>query len=342
MSLLWIDGFDSYGESEWSQVSPTDILAQKYDNAAASSYFRVGTGLWSGYSLAVYGGNAPGTPAINTNSTIIIGFWFRTTATSGNFNIVTLRDGGTSNAALNIDVTNGQLRVYTGGVVRATVSYSNPSAWQFIEFKVNVSDSGSWEARIGGSTVASGSHDTKSGSNNYCDNVRLNGPGNSAFANVFDHFYIANGDASSPNDFLGPTKVVTIRPNADTAEADWTTQAGSDHYAMVDESTQDADTTYVEADTTDDFDLYDYQSASALGDTIHGVQINTECKETDATAFSLKTVAKSGSTVSDGAAQAIASASYKTLRRILVDDPATSVAWTSSGINAAQFGVKVG
>lgn len=345
MSLLWIDGFDSYGDSEWAYVSPSGIVAQKYNNApgdSSTNRLQSAPGLWSGYSLAAYGYAAPSTPSINTNATIVVGFWFKSTMTTGTFNIIALRDGTVNNAALNLDVDNGQLRVYTAGTLRASVAYSDPGAWKFIELKVEVADSGSWELRIGGVTAASGSHDTKNGSNNYCDNVQLLGPNNTVRANVFDHLYILNGGAESPNDFLGPTKVVTIRPNADTSDTDWSTQSGSDHYAMVDEAEQDADTTYIEADTTDDLDLFEYENASGLGDTIHGVQLNTDCKETDATTFSLKTVVKSGGTTSDGTSQNIASADYKMLRRVSVTDPATAAAWTSSGINAAQFGVKVG
>lgn len=346
MSLLWIDGFDSYGASVGSQVSPTDILAQKYATAAVSAAQRVGEGLWSGYSLALYNpadASTPSTPLINTDATIIVGFWFRTNYTSNyTRSVLALRDGSSVDVELFLDITNGRLIVVTAGVTRASVSYTNLNTWQFIELKATISDSGSWELRVGGATVASGSHDTRAGTNNYCNNVQLGSTGNVNFAFFYDHLYICNGAGSTNNNFLGQVKVATIRPSADTAEKDWTAQSGSDHYTMVDEEVADVDTTYIEASMTGDFDLFDYGNPSSIGSTIHGVQINTDCKETDATAYSLQTTIKSSSTVSDDTAQAIASAGYKTLRRISTTDPATGSAWTSSGINAAQFGVKVG
>jgi hypothetical protein len=65
-------------------------------------------------------------------------------------------------------------------------------------------------------------------------------------------------------------------------------------------------------------------------------------KESDATSLTLNTLIKSGATEDAGTGEVIASASYKVLRRVSETDPATGVAWTVSGLNAAQFGVKVG
>lgn len=345
MSLLWIDGFDSYGTSVGNQVSPAGVLAQKYSGADANTYIRVGDGLWSGYSLQLSNSTpAPTTPSINTHATLIVGFWYKHTHTTDtSSNVVSLRDGSTSNMFLRLDPVNGKMQVYAGASTLVTeFDYVDSSAWQFIEFKITVADAGSYEVRVGGETKASGSRDTKYGSNNYCDNVRLFGNSLNNAYNFYDHLYICNGAGSTQNDFLGPVKVVTVRPSGDTAEADWTTQSGTDHYAMVDESVQDDDTTYVEAGTSGHYDLYQYSNPADLGSTIHGIQINTDCKETDATTFSLKTVIESDGTTSEDTAQAIGSASYKTLRRLAVTDPKTGSAWTSSGINAAQFGVKVG
>jgi hypothetical protein len=56
---------------------------------------------------------------------------------------------------------------------------------------------------------------------------------------------------------LGPSRVDTLRPIADTAEADRTASAGADHYAVEDETTINGDTDYVSAATPGDLDLYE-------------------------------------------------------------------------------------
>jgi hypothetical protein len=75
---------------------------------------------------------------------------------------------------------------------------------------------------------------------------------------------------------------------------------------------------------------------------IVGVQINTDCRDTDLNAFNVKTQIKSGGTESAGAAQAITLTNYVTTTRVSETDPNTSSAWTATAINAVQFGVEVG
>jgi hypothetical protein len=49
---------------------------------------------------------------------------------------------------------------------------------------------------------------------------------------------------------------------------------------------------------------------------------------------------KTGGTEYPGSADTIVSTSYVTITRLEEDDPDTSVAWTVSGVNGAQFGVR--
>jgi hypothetical protein len=97
----------------------------------------------------------------------------------------------------------------------------------------------------------------------------------------------------------------------------------------------------VEDATSGHVDFYDYGAVPTLG-PIHGVQVNTDCRESDANSFSLITVVKSGTTVSEDSAQAIGTQSYTCRRRVLEADPNTGDSWTADGLNEAQFGMKVG
>jgi len=145
------------------------------------------------------------------------------------------------------------------------------------------------------------------------------------------------------NDFLGNRKVVAFYPNGDVSGfTDFTCSSGGTHYALVDENPVNDDTDYVEDGTTGHKDLWDYPSLSGTGSTVSGIEVNTMAKETDARSMTLNTLIKSGTTEDAGTGELVGAASYRVMRRIAETDPDTGVAWTTGGVNAAQFGIKVG
>jgi hypothetical protein len=181
--------------------------------------------------------------------------------------------------------------------------------------------------------------DTKEGSNNYHTTFQIGKSGSST--PQFDDLYCLDSSGSDNNDFLGNCKVVRIDPDGDDT-ANWATSTPSgNHFENVDETILDDDTSYVEETTANVTDLYDYNSVPSLG-TIYGLQVNTECRETDASTFSLITPIESGGSQYDDSPQVVGTSSYTTMRRITDLDPDTGNLWTESGINAAKFGVKVG
>jgi hypothetical protein len=127
----------------------------------------------------------------------------------------------------------------------------------------------------------------------------------------------------------------TLRPTADTAEADWTPSAGADHYAVVDEATINGDTDYVSAATPGDLDLYEMGNLSFTPDTVHAVQVKN-----DAEARQVRTKLKSGTTTADGTTQGMAT-SYLPYGDLYATDPDTSIAWTPGAVNAMQVGIEV-
>jgi len=253
---------------------------------------------------------------------------------------VSLYDGGTVGMRVYSD-SDGKLAVYRDTTRLATsTSAITAGTWYYIEFKVQVHDStGTYELRVNESTWLSDTGvDTKTGSNSYYDVVDFHGP-YSFVVNQYDDIYICDGSGSDNNDFLGNRKVVALRPSAAGDDTDWTPSAGA-NYAAVDEVELDEDTTYVESSTvTSDQDLYDYDALADVTN-IHGIQINTEVRVTDAQSYDLNSVVKSGSTTDEGSADTITSTTYVSQNRISETDPNTSAAWTLTNVNAAQFGIK--
>jgi hypothetical protein len=196
------------------------------------------------------------------------------------------------------------------------------------------------DVHVNGTSVLSlTGQNTKAGSHNYHDGVDLQCA--AGWTAYFDDFYVCDGSGSLNNNFLGNVKVVAIFPNGDAGPNAWTTSSGSTHYSLVDENPDPVnDASYVESATSGQEELWDYAAASAAAVLV--LQVNTDCRVTDTTSFTLETQIKSGGTDSSDAGQVVASTDYTTKMRVSQTDPATSNPWTPAAVNAAQFGVKVG
>jgi hypothetical protein len=150
----------------------------------------------------------------------------------------------------------------------------------------------------------------------------------------WDDIYVSVGTR------LGPSRVDTLRPTADTADADWTPSAGADHYAVVDENTVNGDTDYVSAATPGELDLYAMASLGFTPDTVHAVQVTMVARKDDAEARQVRTRLKSGTTTADGTTQGMAT-SYLPYGDLYATDPDTAMAWTPGAVNAMQVGIEV-
>jgi hypothetical protein len=338
--LLWADGFENYGTS--GTPTPSGVMSRKYTTNLDGTY-GISTGRFGGYCFYMTwdSGVYIQTPALTTDATIVVGLAIKFPEYYNyNYQFLSLLDGATW--GVNFWITPvGEIEIYRGGTLLGTTNGANirQTKWYYIEIKVKCDDStGTYEVRVGGVTVGSGSGlDTKAGSNAYHDRVRIVcGARNHTY---YDDFYVCDTSGSLNNDFLGNVKVVTMRPDSAGDTTEFTPSAGS-NYACVDEAVANDDTDYVSDATTDHKDLYNY-GASTLN-SIKGVVVCTDCRQSDATAFSLKTPCKSGATENDDSAQSIGTTSYVTKQRVLETDPNTSTTWTLTDLNAAQFGVKVG
>ncbi len=342
MALLWIEGFEGFGTSAGSTPSPTGVVARKYSLIAFESTMDTEAGRFSGYSLEA---NSNGTyiraEALTTDDTLTVGVAVRF-LTIFDTKFLTFYDG--AQAGMNVRITSaGEIAVYRNNTLLNTTSGLglNQTTWYYIEFQVVCHDStGSYEVRVAQVNVLSASGVvTKEGSNNYHSTFLLGKSG--AATPQFDDFYCLDSSGSDNNDFLGNCKVVRIDPDGDDT-ANWTTSTPSgNHFENVDETILDDDTSYVEEPTVNVTDLYDYGSVPNLG-TIYGLQVNTECRETDATTFSLIMPIESGGSQYDDSSQIVGTSSYTTMIRVTDNDPDTGNLWTEGGINAAKFGVKVG
>lgn len=345
MALLWIDGFEGYGTTTGSAPSPSGIVGRRYPSITDEYRMNIETGRFSGYCLHFTSGYCRlRTPPLTTDDTLVIGVAFKRNSARGS-RFLSMYDGTTRGMNLKVQDYGSELLLYRGNTHIVTTSGANIGVgqWSYIELKVKCHDSaGEYELKVDGVTLESDTGvNTKAGSNNYHDAVQFEPYGSSKW--YWDDFYICDSTGSNNNDFLGNQRVVAIYPGDSdvTAGFDTVVPAGN-HYEAVQEEECDDDSSYVEDDNVGAKDIWNYDSVPANLSQIQGLQINTLCRETDATDFDLITIIRSGDTEYDDAGQAAGAGDYVDLRRIAETDPDTGSLWTKSGINNASFGVKVG
>jgi hypothetical protein len=225
----------------------------------------------------------------------------------------------------------------TGGITATSFA---DDIWHWIEIKFSIANSigaNSCQIYVNGgleATVATG-QDTQNGGTAFITQFGLgraaSGPN---IAATYSEFYLQ--DDTTP---LGDRRVETLFPNGNGATQDFASSSGG-HYTDVDDTTADDDSTYVESTTAGDIELFDIQNMSSTPTDITAASIWSCVRKTDAGEKSAAAVLRQSSTNYDQATF-YPSTSYQYNSPILTTDPATAAAWTESGINSAQIGLKV-
>jgi hypothetical protein len=344
MSLLFVDGFNHYVTADlnkkWTNIGGAPTVG--------STYARYGTNgvLFSSTTDCLR-------KAVQNEASLVIGCAFRMVAITGvSPNIICLYDGTTLQVAVRLN-PDGSLTVHRGGTAltggTSTAGLITVATWNYLEFKVTVSDSisaGSCKVRLNGVdviTVATG-QDTKATSNAYATEVMFSGEG-SVYSSLgapdawMDDIYICNQSGSTNNDFLGDCRVDTLFPSGAGNYTQFTPSTGS-NYTTVDETAPNT-TDYNDGASSGDRDSYVMGNLSAIASsTVYGVQVNAAILKDDAGARSAGTMVRSNSTNSDGASVAL-STSQVYISQVYEQNPDGSVAWTETTVNAMEAGVKV-
>lgn len=355
MALLWADGFEQY------TAGATDILNAGYTITGAAtiqndSYSRHGSGK---YIKCQTSGTSKDclmtTPDFTKADTLILGFaMLRNTLSEAKSHILGFYSGGEAQLYVFIDVC-GNLHVQRGTTEIAYTSGANIplNVWCFLEFKIVFSDTvGQVTIRLNGSTICQtdANLDTMaSATYTGCTQVRFGydylvgsyGAGGNYI--WYDDIYICDATGSFCNDFLGDCQIQYLLPSADTVNADWTCGTGTDHYALVDESSHNDDTSsdYLYTTTNGHKDIYDVGNLTADTHQVLAVIVESWARLENAGVSQIKHVIVSGATENAGTGKGLTTA-YLPQRTIWESDPNEdpAAAWTPTTVNAAKIGVE--
>jgi hypothetical protein len=103
---------------------------------------------------------------------------------------------------------------------------------------------------------------------------------------------------------------------------------------------QDGATSYVSSSTVGQADLYGIAPISATPSSVVAVVTRGLAQKTDAGTRNIGLNLRSGATTSSGASTAL-NTSFGWISRTDLTDPATSAAWTATGVNNLQIGATV-
>jgi hypothetical protein len=334
MALLFYDGFDYYATANF----PQRYTAAGSDWDVVAAIGRFGT---SGARQT--SGAAPTlSKTLATNyATLIAGVACSRSAIAGTNPIIfAFFDGSTEQVSVRIAATTGLVGVYRNGTLLANSSFAvSTGVYFYVELKSTIHNTtGTYDLQINGVNVLSATGvNTRGSANNFANRLVLGSTNNISGTITLDDLYVCDTSGSANNNFLGDVRVETLFPNGAGNSTQFTPSTGVNN-AAVDEATPNT-TDYVTSTADNQIDTYTFTDLASSGVTVYGVQEFAYAQKTDASAKSVALVTRPGSTNNAGSDKAL-STSFTYYSDIQELNPDTSSAWTTSQINATEFGIK--
>jgi hypothetical protein len=342
MALVWLDSFDTctsghfqdrYDSWHGPDVSRFTPLAGRTGNACR---FDTAGGEWP-YLVKI----------LPVSATYTVGLALRPLGALSGLGTLFLQYWRSGDGLMSVDLdTNGRVRVGTaGGTIYGRGGTICPSTgFTHVEVRItNHATTGSWELRVNGAVEASGAGVATTGNGwTAYDRITVGAATNTV---AIDDLYVTTASGSSSTGFLGMLRVAALFPQSDGAQSQWTSSDSGTHALDLDETNTDNETTYVYTAASGAVDLYQYGALAPgvpSGSTwaVTGVLVGMTARRDDVVARSVAPVARIGGVVYPGPAQDLTQ-EYVFTHAIWERSPATSAAWTTGAINAAQFGLKL-
>lgn len=331
---------------------------QPYDTTELQNTYRMWTGISqaAGLTVETTGGRANGRwikqsytyrnmpyfyKRLSANyQTLIVSFAYQVINNSTSTIVVAFDDAGASTQCYLQEVL-GVLRMVNGN---GTVLGTSPvpllaGVWYQIEIKVtiNTGTSGSAYVRVNEESVISLPNcNTRQSSNNQVNQVVF-GTNNGFYVDHqcgYGDILIMDTSGSYCKDFIGIRQLKLLTLSADGYYKEWTPSTGTDHYTLVDEIPP-VTTDYIKATAANQRDTF------VVGDI---TQSDIEAIIISPLLFSDKLrvaiLARSNSNDGVGDTTIGQSQAWQYAHSAIYRDPNGGGAWSMSGVNNAEFGIK--
>lgn len=348
--LLFADSFDHYGSGSAGYANLTKGPGA-YGEIGSDTYVGISSAQkrTGAYSLSMNTNANGGTVGfrksiVAANNEVIAGFGLYLSALPASSSKICFQWlQGTTPVASLIVTSAGALRLLIGGssgtLVAQTDNIIAAGTFNHIEIRALRDDVvGELEARVNGVQVAF--IDNLDLGDNDIDGFQQIVPANgSGVTTYIDDLTICDTTGTAINDFMGPVRVNTSFVSADTVEADWTKNTGTDGYALIDDIAPDGDATYLEADTIGEVSEFALSALPSETADIKGVYIPAMARLADAGIGNLQVSLVSNSEVSLGPNEPITT-SYAYYGSVHELNPDGDIPWTKASLEAALLRIE--
>ena len=346
MTLKFMDSFETYGDS-------VDFEKTYQGGYSGANMTFPTTGRRSGTKCLRWDGNGAGNvipPGVGSmfasGEYAIIGFAFYVIFIDNIHGCdVFLDNGGQGGMTFQFVDVVPTIQFYRSGVSSSSIGYINYelNQWNYLEVKCKIDNSnGHIVVRLNEQEMINWTGDNiYTGPTAYqvsrfqlylTDDWKL----------LIDDLYIAGGNGSYNNDFLGDVRIDVINPNGAGNHTDLTPSTGN-NYECIDEVVVD-ESDYVEGANLGEIDSYSYPDVPTdLNDSaIFAVDLRHIAQRTAGSDnIKIDGLLRTGSTDYNVSADLSLEDSWGNKNFVFEKDPSDSGDWTQAKINACEFGMEV-
>jgi hypothetical protein len=282
-----------------------------------------------------------------SGSTAIIGGHF-SLSLSNTVPVIHIRNSGTTLCSIVVDNNTYNVMLYKGTSTKLDESgagFVSAGVPFHLEMKVvlDTGTSGSYEVRINGNVVFSGSGLATSASGTTWNEILLGQPANNWANSIMDvdNLVVLDGTGTVNNDFIGECRVTYRTGTADGTNTGSTPSTGTSRYAMIDDTAPNSDTDYSALTASGQLDTFVMQDVPVSGvSTVLGFQTCIWAEKTDAGAGSIAPIVRTGGVDHEGTTTSLANGTYAYVINQYDVDPATSSRMSEADFNGAELGYK--
>lgn len=155
----------------------------------------------------------------------------------------------------------------------------------------------------------------------------------------FEDIFAWDDTGTFNNNFIGAQRILTVFGDADTAQADWSKVGAGDGVDCINNVPPDADTTYLGSDTVGDKSDFTLPTLPPETASIAGVFVPVMARLDSAGIGNVLVSMVSGADVAAGTDVPLTTG-YGYYKNVFEADPATDVAWTKAGFEAALLRIE--
>ena len=349
MALLRVCGFEAGASAEFQTLGGTASVGTGTVRTGTYSLRCNPTTTATGYINIGKPASASGILGNFGDVTLYTGFAFRAaTLPAANSEPIYTNYGSVADLKAELRINSAGNLVHHKADGTAVVTGSSAlslNTWYYIEFMATNSATGAYETKINGVSEFSGTADHGTGNTVFTAHGKGSNRNGQTVDFYYDDIYVSNTGFEGSQYHIPEVRI--LLPMGAGASAGWTAGTGNT-FAEVDDAppTPDDDTTYIGANDTMDnlystFAIEDTATKSVTGD-VDALAAYVRGRSLSTTGTNLTAVRIRNAGANSDGPQSEMGTSYVGYHHIAETDPATSAAWTLSGVDTAEVGMAAG